>query len=228
MRTARPIGAVLIALLVVCTPAAAQVADPDPARFAKDMAVFAEWDRKNAPPKDAVLFVGSSTIRLWPTAERFPDWPVINRGFGGSHISDVNHFLDRVVLQFDARVILLYAGDNDIGSGKSPEQVFGDYRAFVDRVRAAKPTAEIVFLPVKPSLARWELWETMRALNEMVRTYSATQPRLHYIDVAPPMLGSDGRPRPHLFIEDGLHMSTAGYDLWTGLVQNAVAPLLVR
>lgn len=228
MRTARTFGALLIALLVVCTPAAAQVADPDPARFAKDIALFEEWDRKNAPPKDAVLFVGSSTIRLWPTAERFPDWPVINRGFGGSHISDVNHYLDRVVLKYDARVILFYAGDNDIGNGKSPAQVLEDYQAFVSRVRAARPDAHIIFLPVKPSLARWTLWETMRTLNEMVRKYSATQPRLHYIDVAPPMLGSDGRPRPELFIEDGLHMSAAGYDLWTGLVQKAVAPLLAR
>jgi lysophospholipase L1-like esterase len=213
-------------LALVARLAGAQVADPDPARFTDDIRAFEELDRRNTPPKQAVLFVGSSTIRLWPTADRFPRLTVINRGFGGSHISDVNHFIDQTVLKYAARVVVLYAGDNDIGADKAPSRVLADYQAFVRRVHAAQPDTDIVFLAVKPSLARWTLWQKALALNDLVRAYSATRPRLHFVDIAPPMLGADGRPRPELFVEDGLHMSTQGYDIWTDILTRALEPIL--
>jgi lysophospholipase L1-like esterase len=220
-----PLG-LSIALALVARLAGAQVADPDPARFASEIRAFEELDRRNTAPAQAVLFVGSSTIRLWPTADRFPHLTVINRGFGGSHISDVNHFIDQTVLKYAARVVVLYAGDNDIGADKTPSSVLADYQAFVRRVHAATPDADIVFLAVKPSLARWHLWQNARAFNDLVRAYSATQPRLHFVDMAPQMLGADGRPRPELFMEDGLHMSTQGYDIWTDLLTRTLARLL--
>lgn len=115
--------------------------DPDPARFAKSpdgdevyIESFEYWDEKNSVPDDAVLFVGSSSIRKWPTSRYFPFVPVINRGFGGSHISDVNYYLDKTVLKYAPRAIVLYAGDNDIASGKSALRVFEDYKSFVARV----------------------------------------------------------------------------------------------
>jgi lysophospholipase L1-like esterase len=202
--------------------ALAQTADPDPARFAAEIKAFEERDRKDTPPTGALLFVGSSTIRLWPTAERFPGRVVINRGFGGSHVSDVNHYLQQTVLKYRPRLVVLYAGDNDVGAGKSAERVRGDYQAFVERIRAAEPDTHIAFLAIKPSLARWTLWPAMKAANEAVRSYSATVPRLHFIDVATPMLGADGRPKPELFVADGLHMSPAGYDIWTAVVSRSL------
>ena len=105
--------------------------------FESEIAAFEKWDRQNAVPRDAILFVGSSSIRLWQTADSFPDLPVINRGFGGSTIADVNHFADRIVFKYKPRVIVFYAGDNDIAGGKSPQQVFADFKQFVERVGKA-------------------------------------------------------------------------------------------
>jgi lysophospholipase L1-like esterase len=208
--------------LLAALKAGAQVADPNPARFAGEIRAFAEADAKAMPATGAVVFVGSSSIRLWPMAERFPGKTVINRGFGGSHMSDVNHFVTETVAKYAARAVVLYAGDNDIAAGKPPAQVLRDYRTFVEKVRSAQPDVDIYFIAIKPSLARWTLWPSAAAANDLIRVYSSTQPRLHYIDVVPPMLGADGKPRPDLFIEDGLHMTPAGYDIWTRLVGGAV------
>lgn len=217
--------AIAAALAILSVPRLtwAQVADPDPARFASEIQAFAQWDEKNAVPMHGVLFAGSSSIRLWNTAARFPGLPVINRGFGGSHISDVNHFVKETVLNYAPDVVVFYAGDNDLSAGKTKDRVLADYKKFVTRVLAAKPDTDIIFIAIKPSLARWEQWPLMRETNEAVKTYSAANPRLHYADIAPPMLGADGKPRPELFVQDGLHMTPAGYDAWTKVLAPAIA-----
>ena len=225
--TRRAVVFVSVLLLPGARIAVAQSpADPDPVRFEAEIKAFDELDRKNTPPKGAVLFVGSSSIKRWSTAEGLPGLTVINRGFGGSYIADVNHYFDQTVRKYAANVIVFYAGDNDLGGGKSPDRVFADYQAFVEKVHAAKPDTEIFFIAIKPSLARWKLWQTMKAFNERVRTFSSSRPRLHFVDVAPPMLGTDGQPRPELFVEDGLHMTPAGYEIWNGLVSRAVTPFV--
>lgn len=221
MSTRASLRGLLLVLCVLCTsthPVAAQPVEPNPARFASDIQVFREWDAKNAFPANAVLFVGSSTIRLWPTAQLFRDMPVINRGFGGSHISDLNHHVDDVATRYRAAVVVFYAGDNDITDGKSPERVLSDYRWFVSRVRATRSDTQFIFLAIKPSIARWKLWPTMQRANALVRDYSAAQPGLHFADVATPMLASDGRTQPMYYVQDGLHMTPAGYDLWMRVV----------
>lgn len=197
---------------------------PDPERFADDIRAFEQWDRKNSAVADAALFVGSSSIRMWATHECFPDLPVINRGFGGSHISDVNHFAARIVLPYKPKVIVFYAGDNDIADGKTPEQVCADFRSFVQMARAAQPHVHVVWLPIKPSVARWSLWPRMQQANNLVREFCESDPRLTVVDVATPLLGQEGTPRKELFIEDGLHLNADGYKLWT----NALTPVLTR
>ena len=229
-----PLRQLLFVSVFMCLgglPVAAQATDPDPERFKAEIDVFRQWDTKNAVPADGVLFVGSSTIRLWPTAERFSDLPVINRGFGGSQIPDVNHYIEDVVLRYRPAVIVFYAGDNDINAGRSPEQVAADYRTFVLKVLTARAGTRIVFLAIKPSPARWALWPTMQAANERIRAYGEgynsdrpAGPLLFYADVAAPMLTADGRTQADLYVEDGLHLSVKGYDLWTGVL----APILAR
>lgn len=215
-----PLTALLVLVLTAAAPLwpAAQAVDPDPARFAADIEAFRQWDAKNATPDDGLLFVGSSTIRLWPTATRFPKRPVINRGFGGSHISDVNHFIDDVALRYRPATVVFYAGDNDINDGKTPNRVAADYRTFVNGVLAARPDTRIFFLAIKPSPARWAKWPAMGQANELVRSYSLPHPQLVFVDVASPMLTADGQTQPHLYAADGLHLSEAGYDLWTGIL----------
>jgi lysophospholipase L1-like esterase len=211
-------------LLLSMPPAAwAQAVAEAPARFKAEIDAFVQWDHKNAVPDHPILFVGSSTIRMWPTHDRFPALPVINRGFGGSQIPDVNEYVQETTLKYRADTIVFYAGDNDINAGRTPAQVLADYRTFVDRVLAAKADTRIIFIAIKPSLARWALWSKMQEANTLVERYSATNPHLRYLDLSPQMLGADGRPRPELLLQDGLHMTPAGYDIWTAAVATALA-----
>jgi lysophospholipase L1-like esterase len=190
-------------------------ANPDPARFDAEIRAFESWDAQNSYPVDAVLFAGSSSIRLWQTAESFPDLPVINRGFGGSHISDVNHFAHRVVLKYKPRTIVFYAGDNDIAAGKSPQQVFDDFRSFAKLVHDRLPNARIIYLPIKPSIARWNLWPQMQQANALVKSFADRDQSVDYVDTATPMLNDEQAPRKDIFLNDGLHMNEKGYGVWT-------------
>jgi lysophospholipase L1-like esterase len=205
--------------------AVAQAADPDPARFAEAITRFQRWDEQNAWPDRNVVFVGSSSIVYWPTRTRFPGLPVINRGFGGSHISDVNHFIEETVLRYSPDVVVFYAGNNDIAAGKSPAQVLEDYRRFTERTLAAVPGVQVVFVSIHPSILRWARWPAMREANGLVRSLADGHPSLHYVDISEPMLGEDGTPRPELFVADNLHLSPAGYDVWTPIVARAVEVL---
>jgi len=199
-------------------------ADPDPNRFAKEIGAFRDLDSKNSVPADPVLFLGSSSIRLWRTHDSFPVLPVINRGFGGSHISDVIYFAERVLLPYKPRVIVFYAGDNDIAAGKSAGRVFDDYRRFVDLVHQRLPATRIIFLAIKPSTQRWSLWPEMKRANELIQAFSQEDQRRFFADVATPLLGPDGTPDDSLFLEDKLHLNSKGYEVWT----RALGPLLQK
>ncbi len=199
-------------------------ADPDPNRFAGEIKAFGEWDSKNAVPAEPVLFVGSSSIRMWRTHESFPDLPVINRGFGGSQVSDVLHFADRLVLAYKPRVIVFYAGDNDLAAGKSAQRVFEDCRKFVALAHAKLPETRIIFISIKPSESRWSLWPEAKKANELMRGLCGPDGSVLYVDLATPLLGPDGRPRNELFLGDKLHLNAVGYDVWT----KALTPVLRR
>jgi len=204
--------------LIVPSLTEAQQSDPDPERFEQQISRFEAWDTKNSHPTKATLFVGSSSIVMWDSAERFPNIPLINRGFGGSHVSDVNHYVEDTVLKYALSTIVFYAGDNDLRAGKSVAQVLEDYQEFVETVSEELPESEIVFVVVKPSIRRWSLWPKMRTLNERVQSFSGLAANLHYADIATPMLGKNGNPKPELFIQDGLYMTSAGYDIWTDVL----------
>lgn len=214
-----------VLVLSSASPLRAQAPDPDPSRFADAIEEFADWDAKNTPPADAIVFVGSSSIRFWDTAEWFPDKTVINRGFGGSHSSDVNHFLQETVLKYDPAVVVFYAGDNDLAADKTPRQVAEDVRAFASTVLEHGSDTEVVIVSIKPSLSRWSIWPQMIEANELIQRFAQSDRRLHFVDVGTPMLGRDGEPIPALFVQDGLHMTEAGYEIWTeeiGSVLDAV------
>ena len=217
----------LLALVPACHASAQAPAASTPG-FADEITAFAAWDAKNAAPRAPIVFAGSSSIRFWNTAERFPDLPVVNRGFGGAQLSDVNTYVKETVLRYRPRIVVLYAGDNDINAGRTNDQVFADYEAFVRTVHASDATIEIIFISIKPSLQRWVLWPRMRAVNERVRAHALAHTHLHFIDLATPMLGADGKPRPELFVADGLHMTPAGYDGWSSSLRRILDSLRVR
>ena len=191
-----------------------------PAKWEAEIKAFEAADRTNPPPHNAIVFVGSSSIQMWKTlAQDFPEYKVINRGFGGSAIADSVAFAERIVLPYRPRMVVLYAGDNDIAAGKPPEQVAADFKVFVRKIQTALPKTRIAFIAIKPSPSRWNLVEKIKAANRMIESFCRRDERLIYIDVFQAMLGADGRPRAELFVEDRLHMNAAGYALWTELIK---------
>jgi lysophospholipase L1-like esterase len=191
----------------------------DFARWEKDIAAFEQRDQEKPPPKNAILFAGSSSIRLWDLTKSFPGMETINRGFGGSQLADVVHFAPRIVLPYQPRRIVLYAGDNDIAVGKTPEQVHADFQAFDRAVHEKLPKIRIVYISIKPSLRRWHLIDKIRKANALIEAECKKSDRLVYLDVVAPMLGKDGKPRPELFADDGLHLNAKGYALWAELLK---------
>ena len=192
---------------------------PQAIRWEATIARFEAADRKNPPPQGAVLFIGSSSIVKWKTlAQDFPHVKTLNRGFGGSVIADSTRYVSRIVVPYHPRKIVFFAGDNDIGAGRSPFAVAMDFAGFVATVRAGLPDVPIAFIGIKPSLSRWRLHDAQIKANHLVSDYCSRGTNLTFIDVYSAMLGSDGKPRPDLFVADGLHMTPAGYALWTPLV----------
>jgi len=206
-------------LTVLAASCGLEPRDPDPMRFADAIERFDLVDQNAEYVANPIVFVGSSSIGGWDLTEYFPEIPVLNRGFGGSQISDVNHFLDRVLLKYEPSIVVFYAGENDIHAGKSPERVATDFAAFVDRVHTELPETDIIFLPMKPSPSRIHLWPEMKEGNEIIRGMCDASERLTYLDIASPMLTSPGRARPELFVEDSLHMNPSGYALWSELLR---------
>lgn len=207
----------------------ASAKEPEPkkgtglSRFEAEISAFEAHDRKNAPPADPILFVGSSTIRLWPTKKAFPDLPIINRGFGGSTIADVNRFAERIVFKYKPRLIVFYAGDNDLAGGKrSPDRVFGDFKTFVNSVHDRLPETSIVFLAIKPSPRRWEVRPQAEDVNSRVQALAREDALLIYVETAGTILGKDGRPRKDVFRDDELHLNEKGYAAWKGLLVNVL------
>ncbi len=217
---------VLAAFLVVTAPAllSGQFADPDATRFADAMETFARYDAKNSFPADATVFVGSSSIVRWDTGDRFRGIPLINRGFGGSQMSDLVHFVEETVLKYAPRTVVVYEGDNDTSAGKRSQQILEDYQEFVEAVLEAQPSTRIVILSIKPSLARWDVWPEMQASNAAIEAYARGDARVDFVDIGTAMLGADGLPIPGLFVRDGLHMTSAGYDIWDEIVMEALMP----
>jgi lysophospholipase L1-like esterase len=204
----------LIGFLVVALSAAPAAQPHNFARWEKEMVAFERMDVTNPPPKHAVLFIGSSTIRLWSTlAEDFPNTKIINRGFGGSEIEDATHFADRIIFPYEPRAIFLRSGGNDLAGGKSVERVFEDYKDFVKAVHARLPETDIYYISLSPSIARWKQASKEKELNLLVRDYVGMHPHLKYIEAYSLPLDKNGEPRPELFRADKLHFSAPGYKL---------------
>lgn len=219
-------------LLSACaaTPATPETAVPrvDPVSspdWIQDMARFAAEDAANPPPAGSVVFTGSSSVRMWETlAADFPGVPVLNRGFGGSQVRDSVHYADQVAVRYRPRQVVIYAGDNDVNAGRTPDQILRDVQAFVSRLRQDLPDVRIGYLAIKPSPSRTEQLGRQQDANRLVREWAATQRGIDFIDVATPMLGADGQPRAELFLADMLHLNADGYALWRGIVAPYLQP----
>ena len=195
---------------------------PADAPFRDEILRVAEMDRKSPPPACPVLFVGSSSIRLWSTLkEDMAPLPVLNRGFGGSTIAQSTMYFDRIVTPYRPRAIVLYAGENDLDNGQSPDAVAGEFRRFLELKRAKLGKTPVFYISAKPSKQRFGQFARQSELNAAIRGLAASSTDLTFIDVVTPML-RDGKPQD-LYVEDGLHMNAAGYAIWRGLVREVLA-----
>jgi lysophospholipase L1-like esterase len=192
------------------------------AGWEKEIAAFEAADKTNPPPEDCIVFVGSSSIRLWHSlAADFPSLPVINRGFGGSQIADSLHFAERVIVPYAPRQVVIYAGVNDIDAGKAPELVYGDFVALVSKLHERLPRTRIAYISCATNPKRWPQVAKVKRLNALVENYCRRH-GMDFINVFPLMLGPDQQPKPDIFVGDRLHMNAKGYAIW----KEAVRPYL--
>ncbi|HEY8747169.1 MAG TPA: SGNH/GDSL hydrolase family protein [Tepidisphaeraceae bacterium] len=186
----------------------------------REIAAFEEQDRQSPPPKGAVLFIGDSGIRMWTSlAKDFPDQKVINRGFGGSTMTDALYYADRIVIPYKPRLIVVREGGNDLTLRATPEQVLEKFQEFVEKVHATLPDTRIAFFSFNPNPARWDQAEMRKRANAMFKAYATTGKNLDFIDVWEQFLGPDGKPRDDLFIGDHMHNNAAGYKIYADAVR---------
>jgi len=213
-----------VAIVALCATLAhhahAQTAEKwDPA-----IAKFEAQDAVAPPPKNAVVFIGASSIVRWNLPEYFPELgaSAINRGFGGSESVDSVRYVNRVVIPYHPRVVVYYAGDNDVERNVPAPEIAHQFALFEQKVHEALPDTRVIFISIKPSIRRWKWIDTIHTANALVKAYCLQTPRTRFMDIEQQMLGADGKPNPDLLVADGLHMTPAGYRIWT----DALRPLL--
>jgi len=212
----------LLIFLLVTSTSFTQVKESsiDSLKWEKSIKAFELADLKKPPLQGGIEFVGSSSIKKWVSLEQdFQGYPVFNRGFGGSQIIDSYNYASRIIIPYAPRKIFFHAGDNDLASGKSPEQVFNDFVKLVTFIHSKLPKTSIYFISLKPSEKRWKLHLDEQIVNKSIEDYTKTHPFLIYIDCYTMVSDAVGKPRPELFAEDKLHLNVAGYKLLTEKVR---------
>ena len=216
----RRVMSLVLAMVSVATMEVAAQQPIDPNRFEPAIQKFEAEDKATPPVKGGVLFIGASSIARWTNlAESFPDLRVVNRGFGGSELSEAVKYAPRVVVPHAPRIVVLYAGENDLNRGVTPEVIASDFDKFSQLIHASLPATRIVVIGLKPSLLRWKIRDGMHQTNKLISTRCAADRKCTYVDPWPSMIGADGTPKPSFFVEDGLHMTPEGYKAWTKMLQ---------
>lgn len=194
--------------------------DLDIDRFEDQIKAFEEKDMVSRYGGNMALFVGSSSIRFWQTLGKdMRPHPVLNRGFGGSTLPEVNHYFDRIVSNYRPSQIFLYCGENDLAMTFTVQETVDEFVKFIGKCKEKLPDTEIVFLSMKPSPSRWHLWEKYVEANDLIKNICVLSNQLHFVDIGGVMLGEDGMPDKSIFVEDMLHMNAEGYERWAAVVK---------
>ncbi|RPD46032.1 GDSL-type esterase/lipase family protein [Paracnuella aquatica] len=212
---------ILLVFLLLCSLAG----NAQEAPFASEIQAFTRQDSEQPPPKRPILFVGSSSFRLWQNLQQdFAGKPVLNRGFGGASIPDVVRYANETIFRYNPSRIIFYCGENDLADSDtvSAQTVVNRFTALFTQIRSKLPGVPFTFVSIKPSPSRMHLMHKMAAANGAIRAFLQQHPQTAFVDVFTPMLNDAGRPRPELFVSDSLHMNRQGYVLWKGLLQRQV------
>ena len=223
-----PISRLLFASLVIgnLTFAQDQTEKPKAPKYEADMKKFEARDKATPPPEGVVLFVGSSSIRMWDLEKSWPKLTALNNGFGGSTLADSIFHFDRHIAPYkNPKAILIYAGDNDVSKGLNADEVLADFKTLLGKIKKTHPTANVIFIAIKPSTKRWDMWPTMNDANQKIAELAKTDDLLQYADIATPTFGPDGgKPEDKWFKADGLHLNEMGYTKWVEVIK----PLLEK
>ncbi len=188
--------------------------------FEDEILAFEKLDKVALMAPNPIVFTGSSSIRLWENlGESFPKKNVVNRGFGGSQLTDVLRYADRVIVRYQPKQVVLYAGENDVASGVSGQQTYERFVALFEHVRQKLPNVAFAFISLKPSPSRRKYFAQMDVANQLIKEYLRKQRNTEFIDIRPVMLTPSGQPVPELFKSDSLHMLPEGYKRWTSVVR---------
>lgn len=206
----------LIFLLILLTPHFASFGQKKgPERFEEAIQKFEQMDKENPPQEGAILLVGSSSFTIWKdVGDYFPNQKLINRGFGGSHFSDVIYFADRVIFPYKPSKIFIYEGDNDVASGDSPKVIMKDVKMLREMIRKELPGVPVVFLSAKPSIRRSHLKKDFKKFNKKLEKWAQKEDLTMFADVYSAMVDEDGNVYNDIFLEDDLHMNAKGYEIW--------------
>jgi lysophospholipase L1-like esterase len=193
--------------------------------FYSEIQNFKSSDRQNPPPKDAIVFVGSSSFAMWTDVQKyFPGYKIINRGFGGSTLKDAIEYEDDIISPYHPKQVVIYSGENDIAANVTANDVLQRFTTLFNMIRKDLPDANIVYISIKPSPSRQKFMPVMVNANEMIKKFLAAHKNTVFVDVYSKMLDASGNPRGELFRQDSLHMKRAGYEIWTG----ALTPVLLK
>ncbi len=197
----------------------------DPLRWEETIQKYEKKDSINPSKEGANLFVGSSSIAIWQDMdEYFPDYYVLNRGFGGSHYSDLIHYADRIIYPYHPTKVFIYEGDNDIAAGEDIKAIFEEAKQLREMISQNLPGVPVAIISPKPAVARWEFRKQYRKLNKMLEKYADKTPDTEFIDVWTPALDENGEVFTNIFLDDNLHMNAEGYKIW----QKEIEPYLVK
>lgn len=215
----------LFQILIFALSSVVALAQAQSPPFWNEIQAFKKEDSMQAPPKDAIVFTGSSSFRLWTgMQEAFPKHRIINRAFGGSTFPDVIRYVDDVIFKYRPKQVVLYCGDNDLASSDTvnAQTVYQRFVHLFTMIRNQLPKTSIVFVSIKPSPSRARLMPEVKRANALIKSFLETKRRTAFVDVFSPMLQADGKPKPELFIEDSLHMNSEGYKIWQRQLEPAL------
>jgi lysophospholipase L1-like esterase len=213
----------ILAFLFCCSTIDAQQPPP----FYDDIQAFKAQDTDSMPPKDAILFVGSSSFTMWKDVQDyFPGHTIINRGFGGSTLQDVVRYANDVIIPYHAKQVVIYCGENDVAYSDetTAQMVLERFKVLFNIIRDDNPAVPVAFISLKPSPSRQQLWPVMKEANRLIKKYLAGKRKTAFIDVWPKMFNKDGTIMKDIFIEDNLHMNAKGYRIWQKLIE----PYLIK
>ena len=193
--------------------------------FESSIQSFEKEDKKRKPPSDAIVFVGSSTIRFWKTInEDLAPLTIISRGFGGSQMADVLQYVDRIIIPYKPRAVVIYEGPNDIEKKVSPAKIAESFRLIAEKIHKELPETRIYIISIGPNIRLWSLWKIMEETNKLIEEECSKDKLLVFIKTSSSLFDSNGKPQKDLFQGDGRHLSSKGYIAWS----NILKPILLN